>query len=88
MKYFLPTVFLALFLVSCGAKQPAILSSSTNPTETATAHEPFLDVTEMAPNKKSFQTNVGILHLWQGLMGKNLSFTVGAVAVRMKVKTG
>jgi hypothetical protein len=52
MKYFLSTVFLAILLTSCGAKQPAILSSSTNPAETATAHEPFLDITEMAPNKK------------------------------------
>lgn len=53
MKYsFLSAVFLTIFLASCGAKQPTILSSSTNPTESSNAHEPFLDVTEMAPNKK------------------------------------
>ncbi len=52
MKHFILTFILATFLVSCGAKQPAIISSSTNPTETSTTHEPFLDIIKMAPNKK------------------------------------
>ena len=52
MKYFLSIALLAILLTSCGAKQPTILSSSTNPTERATSREPFLDIIEMAPNKK------------------------------------
>lgn len=52
MKHFLAVALLGLFTVSCGSKQPAILSTSTNPTETSSIHEPFLDINEKAPNKK------------------------------------
>jgi len=52
MKYVILTILFTAFLISCGAKQQAILSTSTNPTETSANHEPFLDITELAPNKK------------------------------------
>ncbi|OAD90344.1 hypothetical protein A7A78_06330 [Aequorivita soesokkakensis] len=52
MKYFFIALISISFLTSCGAKQPVVLSSSTNPTESSSSHEPFLDITKPAPNKK------------------------------------
>lgn len=52
MKYFFFTIMLATFLMSCGAKNPVILATSTNPTSSSSNYEPFMDVTKMAPDKK------------------------------------
>lgn len=52
MKYFIFTIMLATFLMSCGAKNPVILATSTNPTSSSSNYEPFMDVTKMAPDKK------------------------------------
>ncbi len=52
MKYCVPILFLVVLLGSCAAKQPTILSSSTNPTEISTSYEPFLDIVEKAPDNK------------------------------------
>lgn len=52
MKYSFFAIIFAAFLMSCGAKNPTILSSSTNPTASSSNYEPFMDVTKMAPDKK------------------------------------
>ncbi len=41
--------------ISCGTKQPTILSSSTNPVGTSLDYEPFFDISEYAP-----QSNYGL----------------------------
>ncbi len=44
-------LFVLLFiLISCGSKQPTILSTTTNPVSSSTDHEPFFDIREYAPD--------------------------------------
>ncbi len=38
-------------IISCKSKQPAILSSSSNPVGTSNQYEPFFDVTDFSENK-------------------------------------
>lgn len=52
MRFFYALCCLCLLLGSCKAKQPAILSSGTNPTTSSSDHEPYLDITEYSSNKK------------------------------------
>ena len=51
MRIVLTLVILSIFLCSCGAKKSAILSTSTNRTETSNDYEPFFDIVDYAPNK-------------------------------------
>ncbi len=44
-------ILLLMLLASCGAKQPTILSTTSNPMATSLDYEPFLDITEYAKDQ-------------------------------------
>ena len=48
MKKTLIPILLFVLLASCGAKQPSIISTTSNPMTTSLEYEPFIDVTEIA----------------------------------------
>ncbi|EDM43158.1 hypothetical protein SCB49_11804 [unidentified eubacterium SCB49] len=52
MKHIITTFLLLVLLSSCGAKQPTILSTTSNPSVSSLDYEPFLDITENAPDKE------------------------------------
>jgi hypothetical protein len=49
MKKLSAILVMILFFVSCGSKDPRILSSSLNPVSKSTDYIPFFDVREIAP---------------------------------------
>ncbi|MDT0559441.1 hypothetical protein RM697_12320 [Ichthyenterobacterium sp. W332] len=51
MKHLPKILLIIILLTSCGAKNPKIVSTSTNPTTKSSDHTPFFDISEYSDNE-------------------------------------
>ncbi|WP_231481287.1 hypothetical protein [Sediminibacter sp. Hel_I_10] len=52
MKFLFQCIIFCLLLVSCGAKNPKILSSSTNSVKSSSGYTPFFDITAYSEDEE------------------------------------